>query len=97
MPPLSCLGPAGIFPFLGAWSALDPCPFSLGKVPGLGVEAQKNQERHLKRPRWDAVCTGICKCKGLQAPGGHVMESIGLSGDHRDGCELWQKGEKQQQ
>lgn len=41
--PLSCLGPGGISPFLGAWSTLTTCPFPLGKGPGLGVEAKKKE------------------------------------------------------
>lgn len=62
--PLSCLGPGGISPFLGAWLTLTTCPFPLGKGPGLGVEAKKKESVTSSRgPRWDAVCTRICKCQ----------------------------------
>ena len=59
--PLSCLGPGGILPFLGAWLALAPCPFPLLKVPGLGVEVQKEESVMSAQ----GAKVGCCLCQNL--------------------------------
>ena len=48
-------------PVSGAWLALAPCPFPLLKVPGLGVEVQKEESVMSAQ----GAKVGCCLCQNL--------------------------------